>query len=448
MEEIISFLNGILTDLNIKNIDSITIEEGRNIVKNLNEFLYTNYDGIGKTFELDSERDYISDYHKFWEKNCEKILSPSINKTKCEEVADVFHEIYINNKEAFYSLYSKEGLNDEEVCRIRFYTASQDFNGSRKFSEYAEIYKEDPSIFDKEYINSKPESFIRDLKFSKLSQTDKRIQFAKKSAEMLLQFKCEPFELLKKFNGDLLEIKNQLIKNQGMGFGNKKADMFIIDMVVLSIWKDYKNFEQIDVASDRNTMKVALRTGILKTEIPLVSSFLDIFCYQYSLIDQWCAKAWREVWNIWNKKYPKECIEGPSLLDYLVYRIIGIEFCNEKLAIFNGKNCGHVFKWHSSKNRKCQVCAKNKIYSEAKLINKVLPCQDEEGYIYIEKNKYVSGKEAVLHGYKECPLINVCNPMSNNFIKYNGPKSISILGRTGWSSTYTKRNEGGGGLMS
>lgn len=51
MEEIISFLNEILTDLNIKNIDSITIEEGRNIVKNLNEFLYTNYDGIGKTFD-------------------------------------------------------------------------------------------------------------------------------------------------------------------------------------------------------------------------------------------------------------------------------------------------------------------------------------------------------------------------------------------------------------
>ena len=65
-----------------------------------------------------------------------------------------------------------------------------------------------------------------------------------------------------------------------------------------------------------------------------------------------------------------------------------------------------------------------------------------------KKNKYVSGKEAVLHGYKECPLIKVCNPMSNNFIKYNGPKSISILGRTGWNSTYTKRNEGGGGLMS
>ena len=35
------------------------------------------------------------------------------------------------------------------------------------------------------------------------------------------------------------------------------------------------NFDKIDVASDINTMKVAFRTRILKTEIPLVSSFLD-----------------------------------------------------------------------------------------------------------------------------------------------------------------------------
>ena len=258
MKEIESFLNKVLTNLNIKNIENITIDEARNIIKNLNEFLYTNYDGIGKTFELDEERDYISDYHKFWEKNCEKILEPSIDKSKCEEVAEVFHEIYLNNKRAFYLLYSKEGLKDDEVCKIRFYTASQDFNGSRVFSEYAKIYKDDPSIFDKEYINSEPDSFIRDLKFSNLSQTDKRIQFAKKSAEMLLQFGCEPFDLLKKFDGDLIEIKNQLIMNQGMGFGNKKADMFIRDMIVLNVWKDYKNFEQLDVASDRNTMKVAL----------------------------------------------------------------------------------------------------------------------------------------------------------------------------------------------
>lgn len=27
------------------------------------------------------------------------------------------------------------------------------------------------------------------------------------------------------------------------------------------------------------------------------------------------------------------------------------------------------------------------------------------------------------------------------------PKSISIMGQTGWNSAYAKQNEGGGGLM-
>ena len=151
MKEIINFLNSVLEDLKISSISDVTIEQARNVVKNLNDFLYTNYEGIGKTFELDEEREYLSEYHKFWEQNCEKILNPTINIKKCELVADVFHDIYLNNKNAFYSLYSKEGLNDEDVCKIRFYTASQDFNGSRIFSDYAKIYKEDATIFDKEY---------------------------------------------------------------------------------------------------------------------------------------------------------------------------------------------------------------------------------------------------------------------------------------------------------
>lgn len=52
--------------------------------------------------------------------------------------------------------------------------------------------------------------------------------------------------------------------------------MFLRDMVVLGIWQNVDGFDKIDVASDINTIKVALRTGIIKTEIPLVSSFLDI----------------------------------------------------------------------------------------------------------------------------------------------------------------------------
>jgi hypothetical protein len=37
---------------------------------------------------------------------------------------------------------------------------------------------------------------------------------------------------------------------------------------------------------------------------------------------------------------------------------------------------------------------------------------------------------------------------TNIFKKLNPPKSISILGQTGWESAKTKRDEGGGGLMS
>ena len=48
-----------------------------------------------------------------------------------------------------------------------------------------------------------------------------------------------------------MEIREQLIMNQGMGFGNKKADMFIRDMVVLKIWNDYVNFDKIDVLANQ-----------------------------------------------------------------------------------------------------------------------------------------------------------------------------------------------------
>ena len=71
MNELTDFINSILKELKIRNIDNIAIDEARKIVYEINKFLYTNYEGIGKTFELDSEREYISEYHKFWERNCE-----------------------------------------------------------------------------------------------------------------------------------------------------------------------------------------------------------------------------------------------------------------------------------------------------------------------------------------------------------------------------------------
>ncbi len=97
----------------------------------------------------------------------------------------------------------------------------------------------------------------------------------------MIGLEIEPFDLFKYFNKDVLKIREFLLGNKGSGFGNKKIDMFIRDMVVLKVWKNPVNFDSINVASDINTIKVALRTGIIETSIPLVSSFLDIFCYQY-----------------------------------------------------------------------------------------------------------------------------------------------------------------------
>ncbi len=56
------------------------------------------------------------------------------------------------------------------------------------------------------------------------------------------------------------------------------------------------------------------------------------------------------------QKYPNHCIESPILMDYLIYRVIGKEFCKEKLTFFECETGKHKFKWHSSSNRTCQIC--------------------------------------------------------------------------------------------
>ena len=47
------------------------------------------------------------------------------------------------------------------------------------------------------------------------------------------------------------------------------------------------------------TKQASLWTRILETDIPLLSSFLDIFCHQCSHIDRMSAEAWLAVWEEW-----------------------------------------------------------------------------------------------------------------------------------------------------
>jgi len=447
LETFEDFVQGLVNILNIKqDIEKLTISEQQRIISKINEYLYTNYEGIGTTNTLDEDFVYLSDFHIYWEKNHEKILNPQIDKTKCEAAADILHQIYKEyGEKPFIELYDTYKLSPEEVCKIRFLTANQDFRGSREFKLLAKIYSSDPSIFDMQFIYEQPEIFLSKLKMGKLSQSDKRVKYAKTTANFLLEKEIEPFELFQYYNNDFQKLRTHLADLKGSGYGQKKVDMFLRDMHLLGIWEKGKNFDKIDVASDINTIKVALRTGILKTDILLLSSFLDIFCYQYGLMDYYTAKAWRKVWEIWHEKYPKETVESPSQIDYLIYRLIGKEFCKERLFLFRCTKYNHEFFWHTGRNKTCQICyKKDKKRIFAKLIFRDLPCKFKEGKIAIIKNNV---RDVILPNIEECPFISVCNPREDSFKKLNPPKSISILGRTGWTTAYTKKDEGGGGLM-
>lgn len=429
-----------------ENDKTFSVESARSVVNELNEFLYTTYDDIGMVKALGAEYKFISEFHRYWDEHYVEILDAQIDDARCEKVADALYTIYeASDGKAFSGVYDTYKLNKDEVCRIRMLTANQDFRGSRKFKDFVEVYEEDNSIFDEKIINESPEDFLKSINVGDLSQNDKRLKYAFEITNFLLEKKCSPYELIDYYNRDVYALRNALIDWNGAGYGNKKADMFVRDMVVLGVWEDVTNFDKINVASDINTIKVALRTGILKTAIPLVSSFLDIFCVQYSYIDDMTAEAWRRVWEIFVKKYPDTDIISPCLFDYFVYNVVGQQFCKEILSVFDGDNCEHSFYWHSARIRTCQECYKKKrISAPAHLASKLYPCENENGFIAIRATEFYK-KEICNPNIDECPFKSICN--DGGAIKLKPPKSISIMGRTGWLDAYTNKGEGGGGLM-
>lgn len=449
MKEFNQFFKSLLKSANIDSTNDLSISEVRLIISRINEYFYTTHKGIGSTEELGRKFEYFSEFHKFWKKNHAQIINPKIDSDNCNKAAECLHDVFLKYGEApFQELYEVGAATPEVICKVRYFTATQDFRGSRKVEELLENYEDDPSRFQNSYIHENPADFLKFIGITKLSQNDKRERYLEISSQLLLDNNIEPIDLFETCGKDLLKLRNLLLGNKGSGFGNKKTDMFIRDMIVLGVWENPINFDKIDVASDINTVKVALRAGILKTDIVLVSSFLDIFCYQYGLIDQMNAKAWRKVWEAWKSNFPNECVQSPCLMDYLIYRIIGKEFCKEALATFQCDKYAHTFKWHSARNRTCQTCIVKDERNTARVVEKALPCSEELGYLYIEKNKFVSGSNSVLSGLKECPFVKVCNPKGPTFRKLNPPKSISILGQTGWDTARADKDEGGGGLMS
>ena len=435
-----------IKNLCASNNEQPSIESTRAVVAEINRFLFTTYDDIGTVNTLGNNLQYFSEYHRFWNENYKTVLNLEINDDVCKSVATALHDVYMKTKgRAYTTVYNTNNLSKEDVCLIRMLTANQDFRGSRDFDKLSKLFIKDPSIFNVKKINEDPSNFIKCINMTNLSQNDKRSSYAKKICQFLIDKNATPYEIIDRYNRNVTSLRQALITCNGAGYGKKKADMFIRDMIVLGIWDNVSGFDDIDVASDINTIKVSLRTGILSSAVPLVSSFLDVFGLQYEYVDKMNVQAWRRVWNFWNNDFPGESISSPCILDYFIYNVIGKQFCKDKLCTYRCEN-GHEFKRNGANIKTCPICRSNGISaSQVKIDKKVLPCTDEDGYIAICKSDFYKLNIASPN-IKECPLKAICD--ITNKRQLEPPKAISIMGQTGWTKAYTNQESGGGGLMS
>lgn len=451
MDELSAFIKRLLLIYNKKRCifepgdSELSIGQAREVLREINDFLFTTYTGIGivRTDFYDSFP-YFSEFHRYWYRQHKQILDFRIVDNRCKEIAASLHEVWKRTEgKVFKGVFSTYGLTAKEICNIRMFTANQDFRGLPDFGVLSTVYKKDPDRFQADWIVKHPEDFVRQIKVLDLGQSEKRVTYAKRIAEFVILHGSEPLDLAQRFDNDAAVLRDELMKSNA-GYGKKKSDMFIRDMVVLNVWNGLANFDKIDVASDINTIKVALRTGILTSSIPSLTSFLDIFSYQYSLIDDMNTKAWRRVWEIWKESFPTECISSPCLADYFVFDIIGRQFCKEILYKYSCDSSAHeIISLPSSRNKICPVCKEKRIRGKLVKVGAVLPCTDVNGSIAIKATQAYSDCKEI---GEECPFKSICT--SNGTYNLRPPKSISILGQTGWASGYSKRGEGGGGIMS
>jgi len=366
------------------------------VLARINAFLYQQKTAIPS--------EYISEFHRYWKENHRAVLSPRIDgHGQCLQVAKVLEDIY--GHQSFKVQLDTLGLSKQEVANVRFFTAIQDFNVDvhAKGNPF-EFYKRHPDCYDPSKVRRNPLLVDQLLNFLQAeSQRDKRKRWMANAARLLEEgYQGSAYRINEAHGRDVLHIIEVLTSEERYGFSTKKAHMFLRDMADLGVWEYESNVDKLDVMSDKNTMRVALRTGILQFRIPLLASYLDVYGYQYSLVDECARLGWREVWEAWETLPGSHRPPTPASMDYLIYRL--------------GKIACH-------RNRR--ACPPGKAVS-AKRLESLMP-QDR---LVFTSDRY-------------CIFSGLCAAEHKIL---NAPNSISIQGRTGWKSG--KTNEGGGGGIS
>ena len=433
-------------------VDLNEIELAQRFLSIANQYLFQTYKSIGSTDFEGNEFAYFSDFHRFWEQNHEEVLNARINRGQARLAAESLRRVLMEHGPAIFMLnHNLHGLTVQQLAQVRFFTANQDFR--KPPDDQFTIYLEQPEIFDPRRVVEAPDDFLTSMGLNQLSQSDKRRDFARNAALFLTGQGITAFEIAEHFDRDAVSIRNAIMGFGNTGYGEKKTNMLIRDMVVWEVWPALANFDRIDVASDINTMKVALRTRILETNIPLLSSFLDIFCHQYGYIDRMSALAWRAVWEEWHTLDATTCPASPSLLDFIIYRL-GREYCRPMAGRYECAKGGHHYYHFGNRlpERKCMICdaARPRVRSTASLTDYVMPCQipeadlprNADGTLRLDSDNLLH----TLDGH--CLFTPACRPNTSEFRLLMPPRSISVKGQTGWTDAYSDVDKGGGGLSS
>lgn len=303
---------------------------------------------------------YISSFHEYWEAFHEDILNVSINQEKAKEIAETFEMVFANIDNYSHLEVSppvnRQGLSAENICNVRFFTAIQDFKidiykqGRDPFQKYIE----NPEWYEAQHIIDDESNIIGFLQYlgATGSQGDKRQKWMLEAAKFLVN-ECQgnAINLINICNKSILQVRELIADNNEIGYSRKKADMFIRDMIDWEVWEGNEEVSELNVASDANTMRVALRSGLVDTSIPLLASYMDVYCFQYGLVDNVTQEGWRTVWMEWRKIPNNHCPPSPASMDYLIYKSIGKACCKPN-------------------QRKCNLCILDSVCPEQKRILK------------------------------------------------------------------------------
>jgi len=416
------YFNDFISRLNdiISNKESLSDLQKAELLHEIDSFFYQSF----------GDDDFISRFHAFWGKKCEDVIGFRIDKNRCFKVAQSLENVYKISKKIVIRP-NIEGLNEREIVNARYYTVAQDwkFNISEKIYEVPRI---NPDLVDAKKILANPEKstdeFLRILGVQDQPQK-RRDYYINLAALAVEKFDGDAYNINEYCDRDYKKIYQALIEEpENIGYSDKKLNLFLRDMIDLGIWT-IKNPELIDVPSDINTMNVALRTGILKTNIPLVSSYMDVFGIQYALTDGWNQLAWREVWKQWGSIPDNHRPPAPVFFDKIIFEI-GRNCC--KTVLYRCDDCGEEFV-ASSRKQTCISCGSRNIKNISQP-----PCFKNSHFGKCNRDTCKLRDEIVGFCNDKCFLDDSCEKNIRN-----APRAISIRGGTGWEDGIT--DEGGGG---